>query len=62
MKKTLAAGLAGLSLMFAAGAAFADDKLSVDATPIEQIDTTDEYSVGQKGKTIDWIRVRSIGN
>jgi hypothetical protein len=37
MKKTLAAGLAGLSLMLAAGAAFADDKLSVDATPIEQL-------------------------
>jgi hypothetical protein len=34
MKKSIAAGLAGLSLLFAAGAALAQDKPSVDATPI----------------------------
>ncbi len=37
MKKTLAAGLAGLSLMFAAGAALAADPPTVDKTPIADL-------------------------
>jgi hypothetical protein len=38
MKKSLVAGLAGLSLMFAAGAALAADPApSVDATPIADL-------------------------
>ena len=37
MKKTLIAGLAGLSLAFAAVPALADGKKSVDATPIAEL-------------------------
>ena len=37
MKLSLVAGLAGLSLMFAAGSALASDALSVDATPIADL-------------------------
>lgn len=37
MKKTLVAGLAGLSIAFAAGAALADGKKSVDTTPIAEL-------------------------
>lgn len=37
MKKTLIAGLAGLSLAFAAIPALADGKKSVDATPIGEL-------------------------
>jgi hypothetical protein len=37
MKKTLIAGLAGLSLAFAAIPALADGKKSVDATPIAEL-------------------------
>ena len=37
MKKMLAAGLAGLSLMFAAGAALAEDPPTVDKTPIADL-------------------------
>jgi hypothetical protein len=37
MKKTLIAGLAGLSLAFAAMPALADGKKSVDATPIAEL-------------------------
>ena len=37
MKKTLVAGLAGLSIAFAAGAALADGKKSVDTTPIADL-------------------------
>jgi hypothetical protein len=37
MKKMLAAGLAGLSLMLTAGAALAADALSVETTPIEEL-------------------------
>lgn len=37
MKNTLVAGLAGLSLIFATGAALAEDKPSVDATPIAEL-------------------------
>jgi hypothetical protein len=37
MKKTLVAGLAGLSIAFAAGAAFAADAKSVDSTPIAEL-------------------------
>ena len=37
MKKMILAGLAGLSIALASGAAMADDKLSVDATPIADL-------------------------
>ena len=37
MKKTLVAGLAGLSIALAAGAAFAADAKSVDSTPIAEL-------------------------
>jgi len=37
MKKLLAAGLAGLSLTLAAGAAFAEDPPSVEKTPIADL-------------------------
>ncbi len=37
MKKLLAAGLAGLALTFAAGAALAEDAPSVDKTPIADL-------------------------
>jgi len=37
MKKMILASLAGLSIAFAAGAAFADDKLTIDATPIADL-------------------------
>jgi len=37
MKKMLAAGLAGLSLMLTAGAALAADALSVETTTIEEL-------------------------
>ena len=37
MKKMILASLAGLSIAFAAGAALAEDKLSVDATPIADL-------------------------
>jgi len=37
MKKSIAAGLAGLSLMFVAGAALAQDKPTVDTTPIADL-------------------------
>ena len=37
MKKTLLAGLAGLSIAFAAGAALAEGAKSVDSTPISEL-------------------------
>lgn len=37
MKKTLLAGLAGLSIAFAAGAALAEGAKSVDSTPIGEL-------------------------
>lgn len=37
MKKMILASLVGLSIAFASGAAMADDKLTVDATPIADL-------------------------
>ena len=42
MKKMILASLAGLSIAFAAGAALAADKLTVDETPIADLAATPE--------------------
>jgi hypothetical protein len=42
MKKMILASLAGLSIAFAAAAALAADKLTVDATPIADLAATPE--------------------